>query len=115
MSKVLLFLLAFGCACQGWKLNVRRVLLPLAEEGAKFRVFSEGISYRKFIFFDRKILSLNYCDFLHILSYLGGCFIWISTRPEIVKVSATKVAEECGNIVPDTFSPPRLVFRSNVQ
>ena len=49
MSKVLLFLLAFGCACQGWKLNVRRVLLPLAEEGAKFRVFSEGISHRNFI------------------------------------------------------------------
>ena len=60
MSKVLLFLLAFGCACQGWKLNVRRVLLPLAEEGAKFRVFSEGIPHRHFTLIDRTILSLNY-------------------------------------------------------
>ena len=63
MSKVLLFLLAFGCACQGWKLNVRRVLLPLAEEGAKFRVFSEGISHRNFILLLRNNLILNYRDF----------------------------------------------------
>ena len=57
MPKVLLLLLAFGCACQGWKLNVRRVLLPLAEEGAKFRVFSEGIFHRNFN------LILDYHDF----------------------------------------------------
>ena len=42
MIKTLLILLALSSVCQGWKLNVRRVLLPIAEEGAKYRVFSEG-------------------------------------------------------------------------
>ena len=39
---------------------------------------------------------------------IGGCFTWSSTRPEVVKVFATKVSEDCGNIVPDTFNPPRV-------
>ena len=41
-------------------------------------------------------------------SFLGGCFTWTSTRPEIIKVTATKVVEECGNVVQETFNPPRV-------
>ena len=37
-----------------WKLNVPRVLLPLTEEGAEYKLFSEG-----------------------------GCFDWKSSRPEV--------------------------------
>jgi hypothetical protein len=39
------------------KLNVPRVLLPLTEEGAQFKLFSEG-----------------------------GCFDWKSSRPEVLKL-----------------------------
>lgn len=38
----------------GWTLNVPRVLLPLTEEGAEFKLFADG-----------------------------GCFQWKSTRPEV--------------------------------
>jgi hypothetical protein len=37
-----------------WKMNVPRVLLPLTEEGASFKLFSKG-----------------------------GCFTWKSSRPEV--------------------------------
>ena len=60
-----------------WKLNVPRVLLPLADEGAQFLVSSEA----------------------------GGCFTWSSTRPEVVKAIATKITEECGNAAGDDLSP----------
>ena len=52
-----IFCLALISSGQAWRLNVPRVLLPLADEGAKFMVFSDG-----------------------------GCFTWSSTRPEVVKV-----------------------------
>lgn len=58
MKVVSLFgLLACALICQAWKLNVPRVLLPSAEEGASFLVYAKG----------------------------GGCFTWSSTRPEVVK------------------------------
>ncbi len=61
---------------QSWKLNVPRVLLPLADEGAKFLIYSEG-----------------------------GCFSWTSTRPEVVKAIARKLSEDLGpNEVADNES-----------
>ena len=44
-----------------WKLNVPRVLLPLTEEGAQYKLFSEG-----------------------------GCFDWKSSRPEVILSLITK-------------------------
>ena len=44
-----------------WKLNVPRVLLPLTEEGAQYKLFSEG-----------------------------GCFDWKSSRPEVILPFITK-------------------------
>ena len=44
-----------------WKLNVPRVLLPLTEEGAQYKLFSEG-----------------------------GCFDWKSNRPEVILPLITK-------------------------
>jgi nuclear pore complex protein Nup210 len=68
MKSVAVILLWLAGTSMAWKLNVPRVLLPLADEGANFLVFSEG-----------------------------GCFTWSSTRPEVVKVAPTKKTEECGN------------------
>ena len=59
--KAILVLAFILVSCHGWKLNVPRVLLPLADEGAKFLVYSEG-----------------------------GCFSWTSTRPEVVKANPTQ-------------------------
>ena len=64
MVRFLLLGLVLSGAVEAWKLNVPRVLLPLADEGAKFLVYSEG-----------------------------GCFTWTSTRPEIVKVVQTNAAD----------------------
>ena len=41
------------CQSQSWRLNVPRVLLPLADEGAKFMVYSQGsffITYNLFTY-----------------------------------------------------------------
>ncbi len=63
----LVLLLLLPALAVGWKLNVPRVLLPLADEGAHFTVYSEG-----------------------------GCFTWSSTRPEVIRVTPTKAMDECG-------------------
>ena len=76
MSKVLLLLLAFGCACQGWKLNVRRVLLPLAEEGAKFRVFSEGTCYSYWAFWFLIIMTVISAFLFRWLLYMDFDSTW---------------------------------------
>ena len=56
MRKFVLALVLFGLVSTSiqWKLNVPRVLLPLTEEGAYYKLFSEG-----------------------------GCFDWKSSRPEV--------------------------------
>ena len=60
-------LLAFTMlsVCHGWKLNVPRVLLPTADEGASFLVYSKS-----------------------------GCFTWTSTRPEVVKAIPVETSED---------------------
>lgn len=80
MAKVIPCILAVVWICSAssawkFKLNVPRVLLPLADEGSNFLLHSEG-----------------------------GCFQWSSTRPEVVKVVPTKLNEECGNHG-DKFAP----------
>ena len=64
IARFVLIFLVLGTGVNAWKLNVPRVLLPLADEGAKFLVYSEG-----------------------------GCFTWSSTRPEIVKVVPTNAVD----------------------
>ena len=56
MRQFVLGLVLFGLVSTSiqWKLNVPRVLLPLTEEGAYYKLFSEG-----------------------------GCFNWKSSRPEV--------------------------------
>ena len=56
MRQFVLGLVLFGLVSTSiqWKLNVPRVLLPLTEEGAYYKLFSEG-----------------------------GCFDWKSSRPEV--------------------------------
>ena len=58
MRQFVLGLVLFGLVSTSiqWKLNVPRVLLPLTEEGAYYKLFSEG-----------------------------GCFDWKSSRPEVSK------------------------------
>ena len=59
--------LAVAQICQAWKLNVPRVLMPIAEEGSNFMVYSDD-----------------------------GCFTWTSTRPEVVKIVPKKLTGENG-------------------
>ena len=74
MAQGLLLVLLVLCGANAWKLNVPRVLLPLADEGAKFLVYSEG-----------------------------GCFSWTSTRPEIVKVVPTNAVDKIKRTALDTL------------
>ena len=61
LPTILLVFMSLVSTSIQWKLNVPRVLLPLTEEGAQYKLFSEG-----------------------------GCFDWKSSRPEVILPLITK-------------------------
>ena len=67
ITAIFCLILAMIQICQAWKLNVPRVLMPIAEEGSNFMVYSDD-----------------------------GCFTWTSTRPEVVKIIPKKLNGENG-------------------
>ena len=67
ITAIFCLILAMIQICQAWKLNVPRVLMPIAEEGSNFMVYSDD-----------------------------GCFTWTSTRPEVVKIIPKKLTGENG-------------------